>query len=425
MFILLQMLHLNIGIFKTKYYITILYYIREVKMKKKIIGILVSMLLIGATGVAIADWEEGDGHKMHFPQLPDPNGWDVDFHDWWLGDDWKCSETGPVTDIHFWYSWARDIVQDIPWISISIYSDDPGPPSKPYEQLWNRQFSEDEFIIAGPWTGDQGWYHDPNQWEEHDHQQYYQINIVDISDPFEQEEGVIYWLVIQMPYYSFPYPAVGWKTSKNHWNDNAVVGVPGGDWYPLWDPLTTPPEPMDFAFVITGGEPCNPSIDVEKYVLDKNGDWVDADTQDEAVDLPICEDVTFKIVIHNDGDTPLFDIVVKDKMHDSLKFKSADPEPDDWYYEEPYYYLEWFFPGPLDPCETIEIYITAHVDGPDCSYDFNYVLVQAVGCGTHVQDEDYAWVHARKPYRDINTPLLNLLELLMNQFPILKALFGL
>ena len=39
-------------------------------MRKKIIGIFVCMLLIGATTVAIADWEEGDGHKMHFPQLP-------------------------------------------------------------------------------------------------------------------------------------------------------------------------------------------------------------------------------------------------------------------------------------------------------------------------------------------------------------------
>ena len=397
-------------------------------MKKKIIGILVSMLLIGATGVAIADWEEGDGHKMHFPQLPDPNGWDVDFHDWWLGDDWKCSETGPVTDIHFWYSWAIDEVQDIPLISISIYSDDPGPPSKPYEQLWNRQFSADEFIIAGPWTGDQGWYHDPDQWLEHDHQQYYQINIVDISDPFEQEEGVIYWLVIQMPYYSFPYPAIGWKTSKDHGNDNAVVGVPGGDWYPLWDPLTSG-EPMDFAFVITGGEPCNPGIDIEKYVLDKDGDWVDADTEAEAIDLPICTESSFKIVITNTGDCPLGEITVWDQMSDSLEFLSAFPEPDFFEYVPPIYYMEWYI-DILEPGATIEITIKFHVRGPDpCEIDSNFVKIEAhCACGEPgctcppVFDEDWAYVHITKDSRAINRPFLQFLESRPNLFPLLQLL---
>ena len=28
-------------------------------------------------GPALADWEPADGHKMHFPQLPDEDGWDV------------------------------------------------------------------------------------------------------------------------------------------------------------------------------------------------------------------------------------------------------------------------------------------------------------------------------------------------------------
>ena len=91
-------------------------------MKRKIIGILISILLVGATGIAIADWDPDDGHKMHFPQEPDPNGWDVNFHDWMLGDDWKCSETGPVTDIHFWISWRGDEVKDLPWIKINIFS---------------------------------------------------------------------------------------------------------------------------------------------------------------------------------------------------------------------------------------------------------------------------------------------------------------
>jgi hypothetical protein len=63
---------------------------------------------------------------------------------------------------------------------------------------------------------------------------------------------------------------------------------------------------------------CNPSIDVEKYVRDKDGNWVDADTEYEALDVFICSELKFKIVVHNDGDCPLFYINIHDRMHESL-----------------------------------------------------------------------------------------------------------
>ena len=223
-------------------------------MKKKMIGIFVSMLLLFTTGIVGADWTVGDGHKMHFPQLPDPNGWDVDFQGWRLGDDWECSFTGSVTEIHFWYSWAQDIVEDIEWIEIGIWSNNPGPPSKPSQQLWFRNFSKDEFIIAGPWDGDQGWWTPGGEVIPNDHKKYWQINIMNIHDPFQQQEGVIYWLVIKMPYYAY-LPAVGWKTSLDSWQDNAVVQTPDGQWIPLEDPISG--DQIDFAFVINGyGEEC-------------------------------------------------------------------------------------------------------------------------------------------------------------------------
>ncbi|MCJ7578787.1 MAG: hypothetical protein MUO91_10085, partial [candidate division Zixibacteria bacterium] len=56
--------------------------------------------------------EQWPNHKMHFPQLPDLEGWDVyAVYPKTLADDWKCSATGPVTDIHFWGSW-KDIDGD-------------------------------------------------------------------------------------------------------------------------------------------------------------------------------------------------------------------------------------------------------------------------------------------------------------------------
>ena len=210
---------------------------------------IVCMLLIGTTGVAVADWAPGDGYKMHYPQLPDPTGWDVNFHDWSLADDWQCTETGPVTDIHFWISWRSDIAGTLPYIKVDIYSNNPGSGySEPLEKLWTRTFTPDQFLIKGPWTGDQGWF-DPAQmlFIPHDHTKYYQINIKNITDPFVQQNGTLYWLVIQMPYL---YPLeVGWKSTVNKFMDTAVWGNPGA-WTPVVNPISGP---LDFAFVITGG----------------------------------------------------------------------------------------------------------------------------------------------------------------------------
>ena len=227
-------------------------------MKRKIIGILVVMLLIGTTTIAIADWEPKDGHKMHFPQMPDPKGWDVSFHDWLLADDWKCSETGPVTDIHFWISWKEDRLGELSFINIAIYSNNPQGPggfSEPLEPLWLRTFTPGQFIVKGPMEGDEGWF-DPSQmlFLLHDHFKFYQINIKNIPNAFVQQNGTIYWLVIQMP---LLYPKEpGWKTTLDKFMDTAVWGFPG-----MWTPVVNPISgPLDFAFVITG-PPKIPDLD--------------------------------------------------------------------------------------------------------------------------------------------------------------------
>jgi len=224
-------------------------------MKRKIIGIFVCMLMIGTTTLAVADWKPGDGYKMHFPQMPDEVGWDVNFHDYYLADDWQCSETGPVTDIHFWISWRHDIVVDLPYIKIDIYSNNPQPPSKPLEQLWTRTFTPDQFVIKGPFTGDQGWLEPYGEYFLHDHLMYYQVNIKNIQQPFVQQNKTIYWLVIQM---QLLYPIeLGWKTSKDLFMDAAVWGSPG-QWNPIIDPVEG--TPINFAFVITGPPPI-PDLD--------------------------------------------------------------------------------------------------------------------------------------------------------------------
>jgi hypothetical protein len=232
-------------------------------MKSKIIGIFVSMLLIGVSGIVIADWNPGDGHKMHFPQLPDPNGFDVDFGYWEMGDDWQCSETGTVDDIHFWISWFTDDPIDIPWIKCQIWSNEPNGPqgySIPRELKWEGTFQQGQFIVAGPWDGQQRWLMPWGEIIPEYHYLYWQINIPEIINPFVQEEGVIYWLILKMPFdVEF---LVGWKNTKDFFMDHAVWRPPGGDWMMI--------DGIDFAFVITGEPLPKPNLECDGSIT-----WID------------------------------------------------------------------------------------------------------------------------------------------------------
>jgi hypothetical protein len=72
--------------------------------------VAVAFVLLVTAGHAVADWDPGDGTTMHWPQLPDPNGWDINFESpEALADDWQSAESGPVSGIHFWLSSRDDI----------------------------------------------------------------------------------------------------------------------------------------------------------------------------------------------------------------------------------------------------------------------------------------------------------------------------
>ncbi len=215
----------------------------------KILFVVVTILCL--TSMIDGDLNETYPYKMHFPQLPKSGGWDVEFSASMLGDDWRCTETGAVSDVHFWVSWMKNLVQPISAISVSIYSDVPAVPgtnyfSHPGELLWRRVFSSSQIIVRDMNPNLQGWY-DPSTGEygRNDHTLWQQINITNIDKPFYQRQGTIYWLVVDFG----QLPFVGWKESDSHYNDDAVWMSPTGAWQELVDPTTG--KSIDLSFVIT------------------------------------------------------------------------------------------------------------------------------------------------------------------------------
>ncbi|MCC6680831.1 MAG: hypothetical protein IT445_08000 [Phycisphaeraceae bacterium] len=234
------------------------------------LALMISLPLTIST--ARADWNPGDGYKMHYPQLPDPNGWDVEFVSLTnkIGDDWLCTGTGPVSDIHIWLSWQKDNIEGgglpgvIDNVGVEIYSNvNPDallPYSRPGDLLWSRSFSAAEITRRSYGQGDQGWYspqlgmQQGTAWSRPDHQFFEQMNITNFDAPFIQTEGEIYWLVMWVDWIGTQNPA-GWKTSESpHFMDDAVwydYLEPNPDlrWHEIVDPITM--QSLDLAFVIT------------------------------------------------------------------------------------------------------------------------------------------------------------------------------
>ncbi len=197
---------------------------------------------------AYADWDITNGHKMHFPQLPDESGWDVNAtQPVVLADDWQCSETGWVKDIHFWGSWRNGIEAPIQAFVLSIHSDIPAEQSPtgysmPGATLWEYQATSFVAVPIDP-AAMEGWY-DPQSdlVVYNDHGNYYQYNVFLPRDQwFHQQAGTIYWLNVSAILVSPAVTQWGWKSTLDHWNDDAVWANWGSlNWVELYEPSLGP-----------------------------------------------------------------------------------------------------------------------------------------------------------------------------------------
>jgi hypothetical protein len=192
----------------------------------------------------LADWSLEDGHKMHEPQLPDPAGWDICLIHQAITDDFTCSQTGPITDIHFWVSWRGDLeeFESIRW-QLAIYEDLRGQPGI---SLWAWKEGDGRLVWRPAGEGDQGWYcPTAGRPLPSDHRNYYQVNITSISDAFHQEKGKTYWLCVAANRLEGK-GEVGWKTSKSKHLKQALWLTPEHRWTAIGEMA------YDLAFVITG-----------------------------------------------------------------------------------------------------------------------------------------------------------------------------
>lgn len=199
-------------------------------------------VLFVASSAALADWSPGDEHKMHDAQPPDKDGWDVCLVHQGIADDFQCADTGPITDIHFWVSWKGDLedFNSVTW-KVSICDNGAGRPGR---SLWTLGRSDGNITYRYAGKGNQGWIcPGTGLTEENDHKDYYQVNITEIQDHFEQTKNQIYWLLIEAEL-SVSKPLVGWKTSTTSYYSNAYWLNDAGQWNPVSGDVG------DLAFVI-------------------------------------------------------------------------------------------------------------------------------------------------------------------------------
>ena len=256
-------------------------------MRTRIIIMCVAMLATAVlAGAARADWAAGTPAKWF--QMPDltPTGMDVNATFFGpatggpgqypyvkvLADDFPCTTTGPITDIHIWGSWLNDFYdQGLPVsFKLSIHSDVPKGPNGEYShpggELWQHVFNPGQYAVQS-WATALEQFYEPNtnQIIGQDHQVWQYNFLIPSTAAFVQQgtaaKPMVYWLDVQA---LTPDPGMifGWKTTQDHWGDDAVYadtevfgGPPilSGTVAPaLWHELIYPSGvSRDMAFVIT------------------------------------------------------------------------------------------------------------------------------------------------------------------------------
>jgi hypothetical protein len=263
-------------------------------MKKTLLNLVLASAVMGFSVSALADWDQpspltkwvqmpdlvegmdvlGTFNTQVPSQLPPPNPQFLIVNAM-LADDFKCTETGPITDLHIWGSWLNNAADPGAIFHLSIHSDVPaGTGGIPYSRPGAVLASVDLPMGLYPGATARIWksgvnelFYDPNTkkvlggstdlWQ-------YNFNLRLLPALFIQQgtpqNPTIYWVDVQVN--SPAGKTFGWKTSATQNLDDAVYGVNqafGGPLFANWTDLKfgQPGQEVsrDLAFVVEMPEP--------------------------------------------------------------------------------------------------------------------------------------------------------------------------
>jgi hypothetical protein len=219
---------------------------------------LAVLTLLFSAAPAGAHWPNTNATK--FVQMPDftTNGIDVNASGpLWLADDFRCTNTGPITDIHLWCSWLNDVEDPTTMFILSIWSDVPASANNPFSHpgtmLWSMPFAPAQYEMLPVLSSEERFLYPGQGFMGYDHTLWQYNFYPDPAGQFVQTGSitapVVYWLSVNAQ----PQAASlwGWKTSTNHFNDYAVFSPtgPAGPWQKISSPGVT--WNLDLAFALT------------------------------------------------------------------------------------------------------------------------------------------------------------------------------
>ena len=249
-------------------------------------------LLTGAPPMPLGEREEGDidaitvfgkEENTKWEQLPDltPNGidvnatWDANPSNMYLlADDFPCTNWGPITNITIWGSWLHDNYPEGNPSNVSFTlsfhrdvptNESPMGWSMPREPIWIQDFFPGMFKADLYSQGQEGWMDPPDLYDPLGDSNCWQYTFPVTNNPFVQtgtlENAVVYWLDVQAT--PMGPERFGWKTTTNHWNDDAtwVNEMEGYDG--IWNELRYPlghemqGQSIDLAFRLEYGDASN------------------------------------------------------------------------------------------------------------------------------------------------------------------------
>ena len=112
----------------------------------------------------------------------------------------------------------------------------------PGECLWSTIISPDQYTRRLYTSGQTGW-SDPQSvtWMENTHNEIYQYCVTNIPNPFTQQAGQLYWLMLTMDIDGGL--GWGWNTAEGLFGDTAVYWGSDNLWYQLSE-ITEFPDPQ-------------------------------------------------------------------------------------------------------------------------------------------------------------------------------------